>query len=162
MGLKQIIRWLHRFEDGLLVAMLVMMMLLAVSQIIIRNISDSGIVWGDTLVRILVLWAGLLGAMSATRRNEHINIDLVTRYLPIRAKRIALGITLMATGLLCLLTSWHSLTFVRMEKEFGTVAFAAVPAWICQMIIPLAFFIIAVRCLLNSINLVFRNTMPEP
>ena len=34
------------------------------------------------LIRILVLWVGLVGAMVASREDDHIHIDLLERYLP--------------------------------------------------------------------------------
>ena len=72
---------LHRIEDGILVAILSLMIGLAALQIVLRNFFGAGIVWGDMLVRVLVLWIGLVGAMVAARQNKHISIDLVIRYL---------------------------------------------------------------------------------
>lgn len=161
MNISAIIKWLERLEDLILIFLLLTMIFMAVLQIILRNTIGSGIAWGDTMVRILVLWAGLVGAMAATRQNSHINIDVVTRYLSIRAVRLANAVTMSFTAAVCLLTSWFSLDFVRMEFEFKTIAFATVPAWVCQCVIPFAFLVIAIRCLGLASNFFRRFIYPE-
>ncbi|MDY0375505.1 MAG: TRAP transporter small permease [Desulfobacterium sp.] len=140
-------RILHRLEDLTLVLLLSTMIVTAVLQIVLRNTTGSALVWGDTLVRILVLWVGLVGAMVATRQNKHINIDVVTRHLSPDAARAVNGITFLSAFLICLVTAWYSLLFVRMEFDFTTPAFANVPTWACQTIIPAAFLVMALRCL---------------
>ncbi|MFH1156660.1 MAG: TRAP transporter small permease [Pseudomonadota bacterium] len=160
--LKRLVHWLHRLEDMLLIALLVMMMSAAVLQILVRNVSDSGIAWADPLIRILVLWAGLLGAMAATRQEKHITIDVLTRYLSPRARSVAGFLTMTATGILCAITAWFSLDLVRMEFGYHTPAFAGVPTWVCQSIIPAAFFIIAIRCLLTGMTHIHRVVVPKP
>ena len=79
--LDRILNVVYRIEDGILVALLALMIALAAVQIFLRNFFGAGIIWGDVLVRVLVLWIGLIGAMIATRQNKHISIDLVARFL---------------------------------------------------------------------------------
>ena len=57
---------IHRVEDALLVILLSLMILLAATQILLRNFFDLGFVWADPLLRALVLWLGLIGATVAT------------------------------------------------------------------------------------------------
>ena len=63
------VKSLHRAEDALLVILLTAMIVLACTQILLRNFFDSGIVWIDPLLRVMVLWLGLVGATVATRHN---------------------------------------------------------------------------------------------
>ncbi len=72
--------FLHRLEDGMLVGLLLLLIGMAVAQIFLRNFLGSGILWGDALLRVAVLWIGLLGAMAASRRGAHIGIDVVSRF----------------------------------------------------------------------------------
>ena len=71
---------LHRFEDALLVILLSAMIALAGTQILLRNLLDTGFVWIDPMLRVLVLWLGLIGATVATRNDKHIQIDVLTRF----------------------------------------------------------------------------------
>lgn len=149
---KGLIAVLHIIEDGLLIVLLLSMVIIAVLQIILRNFFSSGILWGDGFVRVLVLWIGLLGAMIASRRNHHISIDVISRYLPSSLKRLSGLITSVFTTAICSTMTIFSLKFVLDEKQSGITAFAKVPAWICESIIPIAFGIISVRYLILSIQ----------
>lgn len=147
----------RKVEDYILVGLLLTMIFMAVLQIALRNIFDSGIVWGDALVRVLVLWLGLIGAMAASRTDNHISIDVVSRYLPAALKRytriLVYLFTLAVTGLM----TFHAARFVAMEKADGMIAFANVPAWICEAIIPAAFGIITIRYFFLLIQELFKT-----
>ena len=151
-----VIRILHRVEDGILISLLLVMIIMAVLQIALRNLFDSGILWGDAFVRVLVLWIGLIGAMIASRKNHHISIDLVSRFLPRALKKLSFLITSLFTMTISLAMAYYSLTFVILEKQDGLTAFAAVPVWICESIIPAAFGIIGLRYLVQSIQTLTR------
>ena len=147
----RILNLLHRLEDGILVGLLLSMIGLAVSQIFLRNLMGSGITWADPLVRVLVLWIGLVGAMVASRTDNHIRIDVISRYLPPAMKNYTTLLTHAFTCGVCGLMAYHSLAFVLVEKADGYTAFAGVPAWICESVIPFTFTIIALRYLIFAL-----------
>jgi TRAP-type C4-dicarboxylate transport system permease small subunit len=142
---------LYRVEDSILVGLLLLMITMAVLQIFLRNLFHTGIVWSDILVRILVLWVGLAGAMVASRQGNHINIDIIDRFLPERAKVVVNFVVELFTASICAVVAYYSLQFVQMEFADGGMAFAKVPAWLCEAIIPFAFVVIAIRYVLLSI-----------
>ncbi len=145
-----ILAFLQKVEDGILVGLLLLMIFIAVLQIFLRNLFDTGILWGDPLVRILVLWIGLIGAMVASRDNHHISIDVISRYLPDKIKKLSNLIISIFTSLVCAVMAYYSFIFVMMEKNDGLLAFATIPAWVCESIIPVSFAIISLRYLLFS------------
>ena len=142
---RRLLKFTSYFEDGLLVLFLSAMILMAGWQILARNFLESGFMWGDAFLRVLVLWVGLLGAMVATREYNHINIDVLSRFLPPRAKAGVRIVIDLFTCAVSTLVAWHAARFVLDEKEFGATAFASVPAWVCEIIIPIAFGVIALR-----------------
>ena len=77
-----LIRALHRIEDSILVLLLLSMIVLAGVDILARLLFGGGIVWVTPLLRVMVLWVGLAGALVATRSREHIAIDLISRLAP--------------------------------------------------------------------------------
>jgi len=139
---------LHRTEEAIIIALLSGMILLAGTQILLRNVWDSGIAWGDPLLRILVLWVGLLGAMLATRQNKHIRIDILSRYLPVPWKRFSAILTDLFSAIICGLLAWHSGRFVHYEWMDGTEVFNGFPAWVAELVIPIGFGVITLRFLL--------------
>ena len=143
--LHRLLRATASIEDGILALLLAAMIALAGTQILLRNLLETGLVWGDPLLRVTVMWVGLLGAMAATRDDNHISIDVVYRYLKPRAKTASRLVTDLFTAMVCGLLAYHGARFVLLDKEAGTLAFAFVPTWICEVIIPFGFGIIALR-----------------
>ena len=152
----------QKVEDYILIGLLRIMITMAVLQIFLRNFFDSGIVWGDSLVRVLVLWIGLVGAMIASRTDNHISIDILSRYLPSEIKRFSSLATHVFTTVVTALMAWFSLEFVKMEMEVSLKAFANVPAWVCESIIPIAFGVISIRYALFSIKAFVQLVSKKP
>ena len=152
--LKRLQTIINLVEDSILVGLLLLMIFLAVLQIFLRNFFGGGIVWGEVLVRVLVLWVGLIGAMVASRQGNHINIDIMNRYLSGRAKFIVQFVIELFTALICIVVAYYSLEFVQIEFAYGSESFSKVPTWLCESIIPFAFMVISLRYfLLCFINL---------
>lgn len=149
--LQRLITLLHKGEEFFLALLLTSMILLAGSQIVLRNLFDSGIAWAEPLLRLLVLWVGMLGAMLATHDDKHIRIDLVSRYLPPHRRRLSSRITSAVSALVCGLLAYHSGRFVYFEWQDGTDAFTGMPAWIAELILPIGFTIMAIRFALHIV-----------
>lgn len=160
--LKRFGRVVAAAEDGLLVLMLTVMIGLAGGQIILRNFFDYGIAWGEPMLRVLVLWLGLLGAMAATRDDHHIRIDVISRFLDHRQKNVALAITSLFTSIVCGVIAWHAGHFVWLEWQDGVVVFASVPAWLTEIIIPIGFGLMAIRSLLLFSSCLFAMRQHRP
>jgi TRAP-type C4-dicarboxylate transport system permease small subunit len=148
-GVTSLRRLLLRLEDGLLVVLLSGMILLASAQILLRNLWDSGLVWADPMLRVLVLWLTMLGAMAATRERYHIHIDLLSRFLSPRQRRWLRGLTDLFAALVCALLTWHSGRFVWFEFQDGGTLFGALPAWTCESVMPFGFAVMSLRFLLQ-------------
>src|SRR5690606_32189096 len=95
-------------EDALLVGVFLAMLLLAGAQIVMRNFFGTGLAWIDPLLRILVLWVGMLGAVVATREDRHINIDVLSRFAPPAVLPWLKRVVALATTMVCALLAWHT------------------------------------------------------
>lgn len=154
--MTRLLGWIKRLEDGLLVFMLGAMILLASSQILLRNLFDSGLGWADPLLRIMVLWVGLMGALAASRDNKHISIDLFSRLLSGRAKGWSDFLTCLFSAVISAVVAWHGGRFVMMEFEDGMTGFSGLPVWPFELVIPLAFGLIALQFLIHTIAALHR------
>ncbi|MEZ5559865.1 MAG: TRAP transporter small permease [Pseudomonadales bacterium] len=143
---------LRRLESAILAALLALMILVAAYQMAARNLFDTGLLWGDGLVRVLVLWVTLLGAMVASRNDEHIRMDLVTRFLDKHWQRLLRRLTSLFTAVICGLFAYHSCRFVVLDYQDGITAFASVPAWACEAIMPLGAGVMCLRYLLHVVK----------
>ena len=139
-------------EDAVLVILLSGMIGLAAGQIVLRNVFDIGFMWTDELLRLLVLWLAVAGAVAASRQDKHISIAILDRLLPPGFQRAAKAVVHAFTAGVCGLIAWHSLAFVRTSHEFGDTLLGSVPAWIPQAVLPLGFALIAWRFALFTIR----------
>ena len=162
--MRRLARWLNHLEDGLIVLILLMMIGLAVYQIVLRNVFSSSLVWVEPLLQNAVLWIGLLGAMIASRRDEHIRIDLINTWLQPGARRWLAMLVDLFTCAVCAVVAWYSMLFLFEEMGQGGNAFPGVPSWTLQAMIPIGFSVISVRYLimffLDLLHL--RPPMQEP
>jgi len=143
---------IDRAEQILLVVLLSSMIVIAFLQIVLRNLFSTGLAWGDPLVRNLVLWIGFIGAALATKEGKHINIDVVSRWMPPLGKGLTKFLTELFSFFICSLLAFAALKFIKNEAQMGNVAFLGIPAWIPEIILPLVFGLMALRFGLRSIK----------
>ncbi len=150
--ITHLLRWACRLEEVLLIAILTGMVSMAVVQIGMRTMFHYGLVWGDGLVKMLVLWVCILGAMVAVRQEKHIQIDLLARYLPIQTRKIFRSVVYVFSAGICFTVAYYGVQFVKLEYTYKTLAFSAVPAWICETIIPFGFTVMAFRFIILTLK----------
>ena len=148
----QLVRLLRFVEDAILVSSLAVMIGLAAYQVIARNFFDTGILWGDSVVRILVLWITFAGATVASRNDEHIRMDLLSRYVKPSSQVLLVRFRCLFTAVLAATFTWFSLEFVLLDYQDGVTAFGDVPAWICELVMPVGGAVITFRYLLHTLS----------
>lgn len=160
-----VLRLIDRTEDILLSLVLVAMILLSCTQILLRTFFSSGLLWADPLLRYLVLWSGLLGAVAATGQGKHIALDIVGKKMP---RTIAPWLTL-ATHIFCCVASagltWAGIIFIQVEMEFPSIGPLSLPLWFWNGIFPVAFGMIFLKylflCYLQLREIVRGNNIRE-
>jgi TRAP-type C4-dicarboxylate transport system permease small subunit len=155
---QRVDKTIGQVEQTLLVILLSFMIFVAFSQIALRNLLATGLTWGDALVRNLVLWVGFIGAAMATREGNHINIDVVSRWMPSLGKAIIAGISHLFSFLICGLLTFASFKFIKNEAQMGNIAFFGIPSWILEVILPITFVVMTFRFGLRSVQSFFINS----
>jgi TRAP-type C4-dicarboxylate transport system permease small subunit len=105
--IERALNGLHKFEVTLLAAILIAMVLVATAQILLRNFFATGLIWSDPLLRAMLLWLGLLGAVVASHDNKHISIDVLSRFVPAGWRRWLQMTTSFFTALVCLIVAFQ-------------------------------------------------------
>lgn len=151
---------LARVETAALILLLTVMVLLSFGQVILRNMMGTGILWGDILLRQLVLWVGFLGASLAVRERKHIAIDFLPHFLNGFWKKInRIGVDLV-TAVISIFLSLAAWDFMIFEKEGGSTLFLDIPVWLFQTILPFSFALIALRLILRVTSEISNFRMP--
>lgn len=143
-------RGVYRFETVVLVAILSVMASLAVVQVTLK-LFGSGIGWLEMFVRYLVVWVGFLGGAVASFQSRNITIDVVSRFVKGRIRRLfGVVVNTISAGMVMVLIV-VSLSYIGRKMEDGSVAFT-IPMedgnWIFQewwfaTIIPMGFGLMA-------------------
>lgn len=149
-------------EDGLLLVILISMILLAGTQIFLRNLFDTGFFWGDEMLRLMVLWLTIAGALAASRMDKHISIAVLDRFLPRKIQTVTRIIIDLFTASVCALFAWHSARFVMSSYEYGDMLMRHVPAWTMQSILPVGFGLMSYRHLVLAIKRPFGAAERPP
>jgi len=150
--LNKINNWIARLEDWILVTLVIFMVFLAFLQVVLRNFFDLGIIWGDILLRHIVLWVGFIGASLATKNNKHINIDVFKRLHKGLSQRIITLIICLVAAFVSAYLAMAAYRFVLDEKEFTSIIFNDIPAWPFQTIIPIGFALMSIRFIISGLN----------
>ena len=137
-------------ENALLLIILVLMLAVAVTQIVSRNVFNTGFVWADEFLRLTVLWVALLGSIAASRDHRHLRIDVLSRFMSPGILRWTNFLVDMFTALVCALLAYYSFQFVAETREYEDLAFGTRPLWWFQSILPFGFGLMAWRYLLWS------------
>ena len=134
-----------RVEQFLVFIFLTAMILVAFSQIVLRNFFSTGIDWGDALVRYLVVWVGFIGAAIATRESKHITIDVLSRWFHGLGSTAVQAICSFFSAAICGLLTLAAIKFVSFEAQMGSTAFFNLPAWVPELVIPASFGMMTLR-----------------
>lgn len=149
-SLDSLDRALESIEYRLIVCLLSIMIILSFGQMVSRNLLHHTLVWGDILLRQLVLWTGFLGASLAVRQNKHISIDVLSNFLPAHSRNKVFTFTRIMTAIISGFLAWAAWSFVQFEKESESILFLDLPVWFFQVILPYSFLTISFRFLLYS------------
>lgn len=136
----------------MLVSLLTVMMVIAVGQIVMREVFGTGIGWADELVRLIVLWLAMVGSIAACRENRHIRIDALSHVLPdsvVKAVRILVDLFAAAVSVVIAIQAWR---YLQIEIEYEDTVLVDTPAWIAHVIMPVAFALIAYRFVVAAIK----------
>lgn len=139
------LNWLHRLEDGLLAVLALALVGIAGAQIALRFFADSGFSWADSLMRTLVLWLAMLGALAASRQNKHLGMDALTHNWPQLGKQLARTCAFLFAAVICVWCAYLAFDLVKLEWTSPSEGGGALPGWVVLLILPVAFAGMAMR-----------------
>ncbi|MEM7394706.1 MAG: TRAP transporter large permease subunit, partial [Verrucomicrobiota bacterium] len=156
--------------------MAVLLISMALIQVIelLGRFFNTGIPGALDYLQHLTLWVAFIGAMAATRADKHIKIGNLIDRLPEKARKWATLYGFAISAAVCASLGWAGVRLVIAEApaapewlrplvpetfadelflfEEGGLAKVGnlIPIWIAEIIIPIGFFIMAVRFILTS------------
>ena len=115
----------------------------------VESLASQSIIWADDVVKLIVLWLAMVGAVAATRDNRHIRIDALSHLM---SDKVVTGVRLLVdlfTAVVCAVIAWNSWLYLQVEIEYEVTVLTTVdaPAWIAHIVLPVAFALISYRFL---------------
>ena len=147
--LKKIQAFIIQIECFSVILLLMLMMTLAFSQVIMRNLFSFSFIWADVVVRMCVLWVAILGASIATSERAHIHINFGTKPPPKPYDSYLEAFLTLLTTTVCFFFSLVALKFVSVEIASESVVDALnAPEWVFTTIFPIGFIVMTFKFLL--------------
>ena len=134
-------------EDILIVSFIGSIIGLSVTQIFMRLVFNSGFIWADELVKLFVLWATLIAAISASMQNKHLKIDLISKMISNKHALLLDTFTGLITCSICWMIAWHAFRFIGLTFDFEEQVLIDTPAWAAYIIVPISFLLMGYRYL---------------
>ncbi|MBS3742903.1 MAG: TRAP transporter small permease [Wenzhouxiangellaceae bacterium] len=146
-------RLAHNLEIGLLTLIFGAIVVIGLSQIGLRNLADSSLVWADAAMRAGVLWITMLAGVLAAGQARHIKIDALLHRLPEKVRPWIQRAMYLLTALVCVTLAAASVNLIQLEMSMNDLAFLNVPRWAVLIIIPIGFALMGWRFMRHALVL---------
>ena len=125
-------------------------MLLPLAEIASRRFAGAAIPGSGAITAALTLWLGLLGAAIAARDGKLLTLA-TGEFLPKgRVSAIAHVVSAMVASLVTTVLALGGAALVRSDRIAGDHITEGVPTWVADLILPIAFALIALRLVWRS------------
>jgi tripartite ATP-independent transporter DctM subunit len=132
-------------ENLLLVVALAAMLLLPVTEILLRQIFKTGVSGSSAIVQHLTLIVGMLGGAIAARDGRLLALSPIQTLLKGRARVAAKVFSSSFAAAICFFLCLASLQYVLALKPLGKILVYGIPVWVIQLFLPLGFGLITLR-----------------
>lgn len=146
------------FEDWSMVILFSIASCLGIFQIILRYIFSTGYDWVEAYMIMFVVYAALIAASVAVRRNIHVQLDVVVNKFSIKLQ----WYIRLISNLLCLsytLALWlFGIMFVEQVIRYDDVNILSdLPEWVHYMAVPIGMGLMSIRYI-QEIYKQFKDT----
>jgi len=144
-------RRVEKVEKFIAVLIISLIVLIIFSATVSRYLFNASLFGAERISTYLMIWLGFLGFQIATSRMRHIEVGFITQKVNPRTRYILNFISELVSSMICLIFSVLSISFLLQSLELGDKDIVLeIPIWIIILILPLSFFLSAVRFFISS------------
>ena len=161
--LSLVYKWLLAVATGLAAAALSVMVLIITADVTSRYVFLYSLRNVNEISGYLLVLLVFMGAAYAHRRDAHIKVDIVVKYLPIRVRRwLAVAMEVLALLFVGLVLVWLAARFSIQSYEVSAHFHSSMrtPLWIPEVLVPVGsaiFLLEIVRRLIIDIKNTFKE-----
>ncbi len=142
---------LIQMEKFIAATSLLLLLILSLSQVILRNVFELGFSDIDVISRHLVLFITFMGAALACENSQHIKMDFINSLLDPALKQKLKQPLSIVSGVICSISLWYALQFWLDEYRYAPANEQL--ALYLALVVPLGFFTLSLHFFLSSFTL---------
>lgn len=143
-------RLLHRLEDALVSAGLVMLVALPLAEAVLRKLFHTGVPGGTAIAQHLVLAVTMFGAALAAREGKLLTLFEFATLGGQRLQQVSRGSSHFGAAAVAGVLAVASVLFIASERAAGGVLAFGIPLWVAQCVMPAGFMLMGLRLLLRA------------
>ncbi|MDR1778261.1 MAG: TRAP transporter small permease [Clostridiales Family XIII bacterium] len=148
-------KFVHHFEEIILLPSFVFSVLLVFSQVIMRYIFHNSLSWSEELARYIFVWQLWIGISYAARNQSHIRIKLIENLIkgPLGRKILeSLVIVIWFSFFIFVIyKGWQTAVMIRGYHQVSPAM--GLPMFYCYLAIPVGATLTELRLIQNFVNL---------
>lgn len=130
-------QFITKLENVLILVCMLGALGIGTTQVVLRYVFNSGLVWAELVIIILTILGSLVGASRAIVQDVHVRITVLTDQLPVSAQRYFEVAAMMAALIYSVFLVYAGLLYVQFLHMTGSVSVEAdIPVWIIFSIVP--------------------------
>lgn len=144
----------EKFEETILVFLLVAMTLILGVQIIARYVFNNSLSWSEELVRYMFVWSGFIGVPYCIKKGTSIKVDQFRSHMPVKFQKFLLYFDKIIMIALFVILTVFSYDVVRRTYLSGqTSAAMGVPIYLVQLSVLIGSILSIIRTVQNLVEL---------
>ena len=137
------VRGLYKVLKVALCVVLIAMVGILAAHVIARYVLNSSLTWSEELMKILLVWFGLLSVSVLAARREHVSIVVFKDHMPKKVSAFLTKLTQVITVLVCIVVIYIGIQYVLTAGHRPTPALR-MPYGYAYAAIPVSFFFVTI------------------
>jgi len=160
--MNKLIKPLEWIENSIAVISMTTVSLLVFGNVVSRYGFSYTPIWSEELSRFLVVWSIFIGVAIGVRKNQHIGVDAIIRFLPHKLK-LASEVLLNLIGVVVIaILVYTSIDFIKETMEYEQLSPAMrIPMYIPYIAMPVGLSLSIIHFIHNIIKLFTVPDQPE-
>lgn len=153
--IDKVLEVVFKIMKVILIVLLVSMVGILVAHIWFRYVVNNSLTWSEELLKILLVWFGMLSVAVLAARREHVAIVIFKeKLMPKKLAKACDVITQVLTVVICIVGIWMGISYCA-SAGFRLTPALRIPYTYAYLAIPVAFFFVSlfeIRNLLADIT----------
>jgi len=151
-------KFLNKFEEMFIAALLAAMTLVTFSQVVSRYIFNAGAVWALELTTFLFAWLILFGASYCVKIGAHIGIDMLAKQFSKKTQQILGLLSVSLCSVFAIILFIGSYQYISTLYQMGIEAEdLPISEWKLKIILPIGFALILFRLIQVGVQIYKKN-----